>query len=253
MLSLSNTYAINRGLTDHPQAVSIIRAYQQLRTDTQDFAVAEWFTLYPPYPKFVQYPAGQYINGSLAPFVAGELATACFAHGFEDYGVDILDRLHAWWQRDGRLHFMYSWDGSPQLQAMGPAWWGAAAVGQALLEGLAGVWLHAGKDAAMLTPRWVAAGEQDVSVQACFPASGYGLHYHFQHDPRQRTLRLTCQAPGALVVSILLPAGTQAQHVISDGKPCTFRCEDIEASRYVVIDDCPSSQDQNWELVVNYV
>ena len=44
-------------------------------------AFAEWFTIDPPYsPSFMMYKPGQYVNGAVSPFTAGELAKGAFAN-----------------------------------------------------------------------------------------------------------------------------------------------------------------------------
>ncbi len=94
-VSLSNSYALNRGV-DHDKAVAIIRTYQRLRKETEGEATAEWFCIYPPFPKgFGNHGLWHYVNGGVSPMVAGELAHGAFEHGFEDYAVNILDRMAA--------------------------------------------------------------------------------------------------------------------------------------------------------------
>lgn len=234
ILSLSNAYAVNRGLATHAQAVAILVAYQRLREEVAGKAVAEWFTIYPPYPKFAKHPRWDYVNGGIAPFVAGELAMAALAHGHETYGVDLLDRLFQWWQRDGTLDFLYTKDGKPQ--AGGPPGWGAAAIGQALLEGLAGVRMDAAERRVRLAPRWVAAGEDDVTVEAAYPASGYGVRYRFVHRPDERTIRLELATPDAARVSLLLPPGTAPTAVSLDGRAQAWTEEHVEQSCYARAD-----------------
>jgi hypothetical protein len=92
-VSLSNAYALNRGIP-HEQAVAIIKTYQRLRAETKDIAPAEWFCMYPPFFKgFGEHSTWHYVNGGVSPMVAGELAHGAFEHGFEQYGVDIIDRV----------------------------------------------------------------------------------------------------------------------------------------------------------------
>lgn len=91
-VSLSNAYALNRGI-DHEKCVQIIKTYQSLRS-VEPNAQAEWFCMYPPFPRgFGKHTAWHYVNGGISTMVAGELAHGAFEHGFEDYAVDILDRL----------------------------------------------------------------------------------------------------------------------------------------------------------------
>lgn len=92
-VSLSNAYALNRGIS-HEQAVAIIKTYQRLREETKDTAPGEWFCMYPPFPRgFGNHGIWHYVNGGVSPMVAGELAHGAFEHGFERYGVDIVNRI----------------------------------------------------------------------------------------------------------------------------------------------------------------
>lgn len=93
-LSLSNPYDINRGLPTEEMAQSIIQTYQGLKNKNLENAFAEWFGVYPPVePSFADYLPGSYMNGGVNTIVGGELAKAAFQHGFETYGVDILNRM----------------------------------------------------------------------------------------------------------------------------------------------------------------
>ncbi|MFW5863932.1 MAG: hypothetical protein ACOCVT_00640 [bacterium] len=92
-VSLSNSYALNRGIP-HEQAVAIIKTYQRLRKETEGKAPGEWFCMYPPFRRgFGNHGMWHYVNGGVSPMVAGELAHGAFEHGFEEYGVDILNRV----------------------------------------------------------------------------------------------------------------------------------------------------------------
>ena len=135
-LSLSNTYDINRGLTDTEQSRSIIQEYMARRERTDCFA--EWFSIDPPYEKFCTHKKGRYVNGAISPFTAGELAKAAFNNGYEEYGWDIIQRFIQLVERDGTIYFLYDTDGTPQPEG-GPSAWGAAALVSAVDEGLAGI------------------------------------------------------------------------------------------------------------------
>jgi hypothetical protein len=109
-VSLSNAYSLNRGIS-HDQAAQIIRTYLKLRQNLPSGSPGEWYTIYPPFPKGYggHNDVWQYMNASVTPIVAGELAHGAFQHGFEDYGVDILDRLSALGREHGGvLHCCYT-------------------------------------------------------------------------------------------------------------------------------------------------
>jgi hypothetical protein len=107
-MSLSLGYSINRGLADHAQAVAILDEYQRRRKLHARTSFAEWWTMDPMYTP-EQWPGqqsasramGEYMNGSISPLVAGELAKAAFDHGREAYGADILRRVWQLSERDG--------------------------------------------------------------------------------------------------------------------------------------------------------
>ena len=137
-LSLSNTYDINRYVTTTEQARSIIEEYISRRKTTHNFA--EWFSIDPPYENFVGYShtPGDYVNGAISPFTAGELAKAAFNNGYEEYGWDIITRFMKLAKRDGTVYFLYNGDATPQPEG-GPSAWGAASFISAVDEGLAGI------------------------------------------------------------------------------------------------------------------
>lgn len=95
-VSLSNAYSLNRDLS-HEQCVAIIKTYQGLREQMPPSSPGEWYTIYPPFGKGFgtkdSTTQWEYMNGGVTPIVAGELAHGAFEHGFETYGVDILNRL----------------------------------------------------------------------------------------------------------------------------------------------------------------
>lgn len=93
-VSLSNAYSLNRTVT-HEQAVQIIRTYQRIREEMPDSSPGEFYTIYPPFNKGYggHNTKWAYMNGGVTSIVAGELAHGAFEHGFEKYGVDILDRM----------------------------------------------------------------------------------------------------------------------------------------------------------------
>ena len=93
-VSLSNAYSLNRRI-DHEQCVAIIKTYQRIRKQMPNSSPGEWYAIYPPFERGYggHNSKWEYMNGGVTPIVAGELAHGAFEHGFEEYGVDILDRV----------------------------------------------------------------------------------------------------------------------------------------------------------------
>lgn len=92
-VTMSNTWILNRGMMDHEQVKSIIQTYQRIRGEMPESSPGEWYCCYPPFEKGWSAKKWNYMNGGVSPIAAGELALACFDHGFEEYGVDILRRV----------------------------------------------------------------------------------------------------------------------------------------------------------------
>jgi len=108
-VSLSNAYSINRGI-EHEKAISILRTYQGIRDRMPASSPGEWYTIFPPFGRgFGGHNAiWSYMNGGVTSIVAGELAHGAFEHGFEPYGVDILERILALSEEThGFLHCTY--------------------------------------------------------------------------------------------------------------------------------------------------
>lgn len=140
-LSLSNSYDMNRGITDYEQNVSIINEY--IERGKKIGAFAEWLTLDPPYERFPAWmnnhvKKGDYVNGGVAVFVAGELAKAAFRNGMEEYAYSILKRINDIYKENGFIQFTYHPHNKGGQQG-GPSGWGSAAVLNAIDEGLAGI------------------------------------------------------------------------------------------------------------------
>ncbi len=96
-VSLSNAYALNRTLT-HEQCVAVIQTYQAIRRRMPKSSPGEFYQIYPPFERGFESgnPKWEYMNGGVTSIVAGELAHGAFEHGFEEYGVDILERMKKW-------------------------------------------------------------------------------------------------------------------------------------------------------------
>jgi hypothetical protein len=251
ILSLSNTYDINRGLPTHEMAVKIIDEYQARRKARQATHFAEWFSIDPPYPQFAIYGPGKYINGGIASFVAGELAKAAFNEGREEYGANILHRVADKVAKDGALYFLYTPDG--HNQGGGPSGWGAAAVISALVQGLAGI-----NDEAVLfkrvtvSPRFLAAGIDQAHVDVAYGPSGAHLTLDYDHRPGDRTIRVKLAGAAEKThLRVLLPARVARAQVVSPPN-LPARIEAVEQSHYLATDLHQPLSEAPTEITIRY-
>lgn len=230
-LSLSNTYDINRGLTDLQQSRSIIEEYIARRSTTEAFA--EWFSIDPPYDiPICGHKPGRYVNGAISPFTAGELAKAAFNNGYEEYGWDIISRMCGMMERDGNIFFLYSpKDGSPQ--GGGPSAWGAAALLSAIDEGLAGI-VDSGVqyDEIEFAPRFPVTGYKEARYITGYEKSGTVVD--LRYVLADNGLRYRLSSPASTVrAHIYIPAGADVGKVRLNGRTVPFRSVNVGDSGYV--------------------
>ena len=230
-LSLSMSYALNRGVLTVDECRGVIEEFMRRRKTTKSFA--EWFTCDPPYePRFGHFPAGQYVNGGVSPFTAGELAKGAFANGYEAYGWDIVSRLVKMIGRDdGRLFFLYHpVTGAPQ--GRGPSAWGAAAVLSAIDQGLAGI-RDADKGYAVIdfSPRWPVTEYRELRYVTGYEVSG--KYVDCRYVLADSGLRYLLKSPARRVnAHILLPKGREADRVLVNGAPTDFALGLVGESAY---------------------
>jgi hypothetical protein len=241
-LSLSNPMAINRGIADHRQAVAILQEYRRRKQVNGSFA--EWYSIDPPFPDGILgddiLVKGAYCNGGIMPLVGGELARAAFEHGFEEYGVAILQQYrdmiaeskasYLWYFPDGKSS---SIDTSTSPDAMPTDGWGSGAMGYAFIEGLAGVVDHLKLFRRVtLSPRWLAAQVTQADVRLHYPASQAAFAYDFQFDSDQISLNVETDK-SAIRFHVLLPEGAEVQKVVIDRVKIAHEIMAVEKSRYV--------------------
>ncbi|MCE5215955.1 hypothetical protein LLH03_02885, partial [bacterium] len=237
-LSLSNASDINRGTVSFDMARSIINEYRSLR-DKFGGELDDFRNLEPPYPRFHERNAGEYVNGAIAPFVAGQLALGAFGFGEEAYGADILYRMGRKMSREGKVAFLYNYAGEDI--GGGPRCWCGAELMNALVVGLAGVrdqgalFRHV-----VLSPRWVAAKEPSAHVRLEYAVSGACVEYHLAHHQAQQRLTFTLlSSHDRADLRLLLPPGTTAGRVTLNGAPVEAGSELVAASRYLTLTDLP--------------
>ena len=257
-LSLSNPMAINRGIASHGQAVSIIEEYRRREQDGNAFA--GWFSIDPPFPAGIfgddKLVPGAYINGGIFPLAGGELALAALEHGFEAYGVGILRKYHRLISERNESYLWYFPDGTPSSvetstspEAMPTDGWGSSAMVWALLEGLAGI-----RDQShllqkiRLSPRWLAAGIDQATVEAGYQASGAMIRYEYRRDAEQVTICLTgCREAE---VHLLVAPTDSVSGVLVDEIPVKFALEWVEQSLYV---NFSARLEDKAPIIVNFI
>lgn len=250
-LSLSNPYDINRGMPDESMSESIIQTYLDLKEKHKSQSFAEWYSLYPSVaPDWSGHEEGTYVNGGILTVTAGELSKAAFQHGYESYGVDILQRLHQLSKKsDNFLYACYKPDGT--IDGGLPDNWAQAAVISALVEGLAGVVdRDNGFDRLELSPRWMAAKQDEAEINIAYGASKKRVHYVYRHRADKKTISIQLDGDAAhTLFRVMLPAGiTKARaRVNGKDKPCTV--QKIRDSHYAVLEEMAGSK---LDLVVSY-
>ena len=229
-LSLSNTYDINRGLTDTEQSRSIIQEYMARRERTDCFS--EWFSIDPPYEKFCTYKKGRYVNGAISPFTAGELAKAAFNNGYEEYGWDIIQRFIQLVERDGTIYFLYDTDGTPQPEG-GPSAWGAAALVSAVDEGLAGI-NDAGTnyDEIVFAPKFPVTHYTELRYLTGYEVTKAMVDVRYILT--DEGMRYDVYSPAKKITAhILLPKDKNCSGLWIDGYNTEYKIATIENSNYV--------------------
>ncbi len=243
-LSLSTPMAINRGLATHEFAVSILQEYQRRRKSTDAFA--EWFGIDPPFPDGIfgdeKLVGGAYINGGIFPLVGGELARAAFTHGFEDYGISILEQYREMIHESNATYLWYFPDGtasseetSTSPEALPTDGWGSSAMLYGFVEGLCGVVDEgAGFESVSCTPRWAATDEKEIEIEISYAASGATFGYRYQHDAEQKEIHFSGNfAKSSVRLSLLIPEGAVLRHARRDGQDVPAQVSHIEGSTYV--------------------
>ncbi|MCA9743196.1 MAG: hypothetical protein H6695_11280 [Deferribacteres bacterium] len=244
-LSLSTPMAITRKLATHEIAVAILQEYQRRKKSSGAFA--EWFGIHPPFPDGIfgdeKLVGGAYINGGIFPLSGGELACAAFAHGFESYGLHILDQYRAMIAESNATYLWYFPDGrasteetSTSPEAMPTDGWGSTAMLHGFIEGLCGIEdLTHSFQKVRCSPRWAATDEKEADIKIGYAASGATFGYRFQHYPENKTLLLEIEAQDSEVeVRLLLPKNSRVRSMLWDGKPVQHGTETIESSQYAV-------------------
>ncbi len=258
-LSLSNAYALNRGVLSHDQGAAIIAEYQSRRRPT-DQAFAEWYSIDPPFPAGISsipewdmgHRPGEYVNGGIMPLVGGELAQGAFHYGQETYGFDILQRYHSLIAGTGASYLWYYPMGQPGVSGpdtLPTDGWGASAMLAALVEGAAGVRDEASAFADVsLAPRWAVARDvQAARVVIRYGASDGYVAYDWSRLANGLRLRWTGSAELAQLHLLLPPEIPDTFHVTVNGHAVEPALRNVGQSRYLDLEQLPVG-----ELVITW-
>lgn len=246
-LSLSNAYALNRGILRRSQARAIVDEYFN-RGLRRGAVFAEWYSIDPPFPAGSYGLAGrpgekpgEYVNGGIMPLVGGELARGAFRYGAERYAFEILHRYFFLISTTGATYLWYYPEGNPGISGVDTLptdGWGASAMLGALIEGAAGI---EDRDALYrdirLSPRWIFTDDvNEARVTARYAASDGYVAYEWRR--LERGVELTFTGSGDLArVRLPLPPGVAAPAtVMVDGTAHEYQVEDANGSRYVALD-----------------
>ncbi len=244
-LSLSNAYALNRGVLSDAQSQAIVDEY--IRRAAKPNAFAEWYSIDPPFPqgsfglngRSGEAP-GSYVNGGIMPLVGGELARGAFRSGNESYGYAILDH---YWRRmlsKGRSFLWYHRDGAEGVGSEATTQydaWGCGAMLAALVEGAAGIEDRGiGMRDVTLSLRWPEAGIASAYAVARYPAGDGYLAYAWSIEKGGINLQVSSVAYH-LRIRLLLPPTVKGEVTCSvNNAPVKPTYEKVRGSRYTVIE-----------------
>lgn len=229
-LSLSNSYALNRDVCTLEQKAEIIKEYIRRKSTTKFFA--EWFSVDPPYENWPNKKPGEYVNGAISPFTAGELAKGAFNNGFEEYGWDIIKRFTELVERDGTVYFLYDVDSKPQPQG-GPSAWGAAALLSAVDEGLFGIKdMGVNYDEIFFAPKLPVCDYDELRYFTGYEVSNTIVQLHYVL--KDNGMRYDILSPAKKIdCHILLPKGKTASKVLLNDTEIAFEKTMVLNSNYV--------------------
>lgn len=241
-LSFSNAMNINRGVTSHEQATSILQEYRKRGSGKETFA--EWFTIEPPFPDGVfgdeKLVGGAYCNGGIMPLVGGELARAYFNHGFECFGVETLEKYYQLISDKNETYLWYFPDGthsskenSTSPDAMPTDGWGSSSMVYGFIEGLVGIEdTHKCFEKINLSPRWYSAGITEAEANVGYAVSDCGVGYRYQETSNGIQLEVSTGKTAAQV-HLLIPEKAAVSQVRANGIDVDFSESSVRESRYV--------------------
>jgi hypothetical protein len=230
-----NAMALLSGVADDAQARRVV-AVADLRRRRFGMPTVSGVLL-PPYPRGVfAHPilrdAYAYQNGGQWDWFGGRLVLAAFERGEAAFARRELGRIADQAARNGGLFEWTTREGKGRGSA---AYAGSAgALGAAVLEGLYGIELRAGRLALH-----VRLGEESGGVRVQDVATGtrVAYEYAFSRPRRGALLRYESTAPGAGRLEVLLPPGAARARARTDGGPwAALPVRRCGSDRYATLD-----------------
>lgn len=246
-LSLSNTYDMNRCVTSPEESGKIIEEYRRRRETTEYFA--EWFTIDPPYNPFNSVITPDvYVNGTISPFTAGELAKASFNNGYEEYGWDIVSRFMDLVERDGSPYFLYHKDSNPEPHG-GPSAWGAASFISAVDDGLAGIQdIGVNYDEIYFAPKFPVTQYNELRYITGYEVSKKMVDVRY--ILKEYGMRYDIYSPAKKIQAhILLPKNKRCSRVLLNGKEISYELSTVRDSKYIDFTITESKEKESIEVL----
>ncbi len=241
-LSLSNAYALNRGVLTDAQVAAVLDTYIARR---HEGSFAEWYSIDPPFPAGIiglggrsgERP-GEYVNGGIMPLVGGELARGAFRIGRASYGFATLELFWLKMLQPGQSFLWYQPDGSAGVGTMDTIstdGWGTAAMLDAFVEGAVGI-VDQGQQLqqVLVAPQWYHVGIRDAYGSVRYaPGSGYAA-YVWHHDACWASIVLT--GATAYQVALPIPDDISACSGVVSSPQGEVRIVERSEGRYAVVD-----------------
>ena len=244
-LSFSNPMNINRGVTSHEQAVSLLSEYRRRNAGGKSFA--EWYSIDPPFPDGIfgeeKIIRGAYCNGGIMPLVGGELARAYLEHGFEAEGIETLEKYFNLISKNDETFLWYFPDGSASSidtssspDAMPTDGWGSSSMLHGFIEGLVGVQDQQSLlQETNLCPRWHAAGITEAEASVGYECSQASLQYAYRESNDGIDLKIQA-AKNQSHIHLIIPQGATVEKVRVNGNSPPFQQSKVQATDYVDFD-----------------
>lgn len=213
-LSLSNAYALNRGVLTAAQQEAIIQSYISRR---RPGAFAEWYSIDPAFPagtlglggRSGERP-GEYVNGGLMPMVGGELAAGAFQIGRPSYGFAQLDYFWLGMLSKGESYLWYTPDGGAGIgtpETISTDGWGTSSMLMAFIEGAVGV-VDQQDNLRVVTiaPQWSHVGLRDAYASVRYAMTNNYVAYRWHQDACWASIDVT--GAQAYQIKLAIPRDT---------------------------------------------